>query len=291
VSYARLFLVFVVLFACLSEGNAAALKPQRIVSLTLGTDEILLSLVGPHRILAVTTYALDANVSNVSEVAKAVPKHIKNAGVETVVALEPDLVLAASYSAADVIKQLKDLGLPVVILTQFSSLEGIYENIRIVADAVGEVAKAEDIISEMQQRLAILAESIPEKSIRPVLLSYDISGWTAGSETTFDALVSLAGGRNLAAESGIVGHKKISLETVVAMNPEVMIFNTWTPDASHSNAALIKHPALQSVSAVQNGRLHGVPGKHLTTVSHYIVQGVEAMTRLLYPKAFEIKQP
>lgn len=287
----RLTLVIIILFASILLAQAEEVKPQRIVSLTLGTDEILLSLVETPRVLAVTNYALDDNVSNVSEAAKAVPQHIKNAGVETVVALNPDLVLAATYSSADVIKQLKDLGLPVVTLRQFSSLEGIEENIRIVGRAVGESEKAEALISEMQQRLKILGAQLPKKSARPVLLSYDVSGWTAGSETTFDALVSLAGGRNLAAEAGIVGHKKISLETVVAMNPEVMIYNTWTSDVARSNAALIKKPALQSVAAVKNGRLHGVPGKYLTTVSHYIVQGVEAMARLLYPKVFAAKSP
>jgi len=287
----RLFLIGVAFFICVSGANAEAQKPQRIVSMTLGTDEILLSLVSPQRILTTTTYALDENVSNVSEAAKAVPRHIKHPGVETVVALEPDLVLAASYSTADVVKQLRDLGLPVVTLTQFSSIESIQENIRIVGRAVGEAEKAEAIISEMQKRLRALAARLPKTSNPPVLLSYDVSGWTAGKETTFDALVSLAGGRNLAAESGIVGHKKISLETVVALNPEVMIFNTWVPDASRSNTALMEHPALQSVAAVQSGRLHGVPGKHLTTVSHYIVRGVEAMARLLYPKVFVAKQP
>jgi iron complex transport system substrate-binding protein len=176
-------------------------------------------------------------------------------------------------------------------LSRFSSLKGIYENIRIVARAVGEVEKAEMMIAKMKVRLREIEMRIPEKSARPVLLSYDVSGWTAGADTTFDALVSLAGGRNLAAESGIVGHKKISLETVVAFNPEVMIFNTWAPDAGRSNATLMKNPALQSVAAVQTGRLHGVPGKHLTTVSHYIVEGVEAMARLLYPKVFAANQP
>lgn len=105
---------------------------------------------------------------------------------------------------------MKDLGLPVVTLRQFSSLEGIEENIRIVGRAVGEAEKAEALISEMQQRLETLGAQLPKKSARPVLLSYDVSGWTAGSETTFDAVFDLCGerasGRDFGHNTAFVRH-------------------------------------------------------------------------------------
>lgn len=264
----------------------AASKPTRIVSLTLGTDEILLSLVEAKRITAVTRYALDATLSNVADLAKHIPNHIAEAGVETIVALAPDLILAARYTSSDVVRQLEGLGFPVVLLSEFSSLKGIEGNIRSIGAAVGEPEKAEALVHEMTRRLDAVAAQESKIKDKPGLLSYDVSGWTAGKETTFDELVTLAGGRNLAAEAGITGHKKISLETVVELNPEIMILNTWTPSGGTSNETLRNHPALQSVSALQTGRVYGIPGKHLTTVSHFIVEGVEALARLLHPALF-----
>lgn len=99
--------------------------PQRIVSLTLGTDEILLSLIDPKRIIAVTTLAIDPGISNVVDLAKTIPNKIGRASVEPVIALQPDLVLVASYTANDIVEQLKEVGLPVMRLTLFSSITGI----------------------------------------------------------------------------------------------------------------------------------------------------------------------
>ncbi len=277
-----LFLFVMVLFLGPLTVSGAGSRPTRIVSLTLGTDEILLSLVDAKRIIAVTRYALDATLSNVADRAKHVPNHIAEVGVETVVALAPDLILAARYTSADVLRQLKGLGFSVVVLNEFSSLRGIEGNIRSIGTAVGESEKAEALVSEMRRRLNAVAARVANIKNKPGLLSYDVSGWTAGKETTFDELVTLAGGRNLAAEAGITGHKKISLEMVVELNPEIMILNTWTPSGGIGNKSLRNHPALQSVSALQTGRVYGIPGKHLTTVSHFIIEGVEEMAQLLH---------
>ncbi len=43
-----------------------AAKPVRIASLTMFTDEVLLDLVDPSRIVAVTTFAADPAISNVT---------------------------------------------------------------------------------------------------------------------------------------------------------------------------------------------------------------------------------
>src|SRR5688572_1751213 len=50
-------------------GNEITLtaKPQKIVSLTLGTDETLLDLVGPERLIGVTYLAGDASTSNIAD--------------------------------------------------------------------------------------------------------------------------------------------------------------------------------------------------------------------------------
>ncbi|MFI5367429.1 MAG: hypothetical protein ACHQ1F_00280, partial [Spirochaetia bacterium] len=72
-------------------GNTVVLAaaPTRIVSQTLATDEILLSLVDTSRIVAVTTFAVDDQISNVADLAAAVP-HKLTQNVETIISLRPD---------------------------------------------------------------------------------------------------------------------------------------------------------------------------------------------------------
>lgn len=270
--------------------GAADTPPQRIISLTLGTDEILLSLVPSNRILAVTAFALDPGISNVPALAKTVPKTMQTPSAEVIVALRPDLILAASYTTPEVMRQLKRIGLPVLTLSDFSSIDDIKANIQKVGAAVGEPQKAEDLIVHMETRLRVLEKKIARTTHRPGLLSYDAAGWTAGRETLFDEIVTRAGGRNLAAEAGLRGHPKISLEKVVEINPEILILNQWTPNARATakgrHQGLLSHPALQSVSAVRERRVFEIPGKLLTSVSHFIVDGVEEMAKKLHPALF-----
>ncbi len=285
---AFLFVIFSFSATALS-AEPTSPKPQRIVSLTLGTDEILLSLVDPLRIVAITQYASDPGISNVSDLASVIPTQIKHPSVEVIVALQPDLILAASYTTHDLVQQLNDLGLPVLTLTIFSSIEGIEKNIRTIGRRLGEPKQAEALIIEMKARLKSVSDRISEIENRPGLLSYSLEGWTSGKETTFDEIVTLAGGRNLAAEAGIVKSPKISLEAVLEWNPDILILNAWQPeDSNTNNKKLLAHPALQTVSAVKTGKVYSVPGKYLTSVSHFIVDGVEFMARLLHPKRFPI---
>lgn len=262
-----------------------AKKPQRIVSMTLGSDEILLSLVDPKRIVAVTYLAVDPKISHVAEAARAVPNKIR-LDLERVVALQPDLILVASYTSADFVKQLLDVGLPVMKLELFSSIEGIKQNILTVGRTVGEEEKAREIIGEMNRRISEIKRRVGSSNKRPGILAYGPTGSTAGRDTTFDEMVTLAGGRNLAAEAGIVGHVNISLERLVMIDPEIIILSNWNPESPGFDRTFLGDAALKNLSAVKGKRVHAIPEKYLTTVSHYIVEGAEKMARLIHPELF-----
>ncbi|MFY9268721.1 MAG: ABC transporter substrate-binding protein [Candidatus Manganitrophaceae bacterium] len=259
-------------------------KPQRIVSLTLGSDEILLSLVDPKRIVAVTHLAVDPKVSHVAEASKAIPNRIQ-AGLEQVVALRPDRVITASYTPADVVNQLKEAGLPVERLEFFPSVDGIKQNIRAVGKAVGEEKRAEALVAEMERRLRQIAERVAGSRRRTVLF-YSPTGVVAGKGTTFDEIATLAGARNLAAVAGIVGHQKISAERLIELDPEIILVSDWNPEEPDFDRKVISDPALQSLSAVRNRRVVIVPEKNLSTVSQYIVNGVEEIARVIHPERF-----
>ncbi|TAJ98539.1 MAG: ABC transporter substrate-binding protein [Candidatus Manganitrophaceae bacterium] len=268
-----------------AEATLSPQKPQRIVSLTLGTDEILFSLVDPKRIVAVTYLSVDPGVSHVVEEAKKVPNHL-HLSVEGVIALHPDLVLVATYTAADVVKALTDAKLPVMKLALFSSIKGVEQNILAVGKAVGEEARAEEIVSEMNRRLQYIANRVAAASTRPGVLFYSPTGVVAGKETMFDEMAPLTGGRNRAAEAGLIGHQKISIETLIQLDPEIVIVSDWNPEEPDFYQKLITHPALGHLSAVRNRHVFAVPEKHLSSVSQYIVDGIEQVARVIHPELF-----
>lgn len=262
-------------------------RPERIVSLTLGTDEILLSLVETQRVHAVTYLARDSIWTNVSDIAEQI-EHTVESDPEQIIALQPDLVLAATYNNPDHVKLLRDAGIPVVVVALFNSIDQIAENIRFVGQLTGDEARAEELIAAMERRLARVEALVADVETKPRVLFYSSFGSSAGKGSTFSDIVRRAGGINLGDEALDGPFGEISLEKIVELNPDVIITDEYAPeDNAKWRENFSNHPALANVNAKKNGRIYTVPASHLSTVSHYIVEGVYDMARLLHPDLVE----
>ena len=258
-------------------------KPQRIVSLTLATDEILLSLVATERVRAVTYLAGDSIWTNVSEIARQV-EHTVQSDPEQIIALEPDLVLAATYNNPDHIKLLRDAGIPVVVVSLFDSVDQVADNIRYVAQLTGDEARAEELIAAMEERLAAIEAMAAKAETKPRVLFYTAFGSSAGKGSTFSDIVQRAGGINLGDEALDGPFGEISLEKIVELNPDVIVTDEFSPeDNAEWQENFSNHPALANVNAKKNGRIYTVPARHISTLSHYIVEGVYDVAKLLHP--------
>ena len=258
-------------------------KPTRIVSVTLATDEILLALVGPPRLLGVTYLADDERVSNMPHEAAAIPHKVR-ADPEQIISLQPDLVFVASFQRGEFIRLLQAAGLVLFQLQEYDSIAEIRENIRLIGQVVGEEARAEALVAAMQARLLALAEQLRPIGERPRVLYWGSHGYTAGRMTSMNDLITHAGGENLAATYGIIGPANLAAEQVLAMNPQVIISGSLDQGAQRGLPALM-HPALQGTDAVQHGRIYTIPSRYLVTISQFIVDGVEAFARMLHGTA------
>lgn len=261
--------------------------PQRIVSLTLATDEMLLALVRPERIRALTIWADDPLSSNVVTEAGRIP-HRVGANAEQVIAHQPDLILVAPYTAAAVTNLLKAGGSPLHVLQSYDSIAEIQRNIIAVGRAVGEQPRAETLVADMNRRLAAVEEQL-RGFPQPAVLYYMPGGFTAGRHTTIDEMLTRAGGRNVAAAAGIWRFKRISQERLVTLNPRIILVggNPHESQAESVRTLLLADPALQTIDAVNTRRVYVLPYTTLTTVSHYIAQSVEHVARILHPHAFQ----
>jgi iron complex transport system substrate-binding protein len=258
--------------------------PERIVSLTLGTDEILLELVDPSRIAALSTFADDPELSNIAEKAKAVEKRVI-AGAEQVIALRPDLIFAASYSRPEFFTVMETVGLPVFKFEAFDTIGQILANVECVGLAVGEENKARSLADDARDRIAAVSEAVKGQK-RPSVLSMSY-GFVAGENTTVDELIEIAGGQNYACEKGIEGHKEVSSEVLLAWDPDFLLLI-----AQDKKGALAEDypeslsPALAEMAPVKDDRIIWISGRLLSPVSHYIADGVEELATLLHPDCF-----
>jgi iron complex transport system substrate-binding protein len=221
-----------------------AAPPRRIVSLNLCTDQLLLQLVEPGRIAALTHLAADPELSMQAGRARGVSW--SRATAEEVILLRPDLALAGEYGARDAVTMLRRWGIPIVQFGPAQSWEAIRQQLRRAALAVQEVERAEALIEWMDSSLAELEARKPAVMLRAIVVQRD--GETFGSDTLSDAVLRAAGFRNLAAELGIVGYGSISLEQLLLADPDLVVVLDYHPDAPTLGRAYLRHPALRGRS-------------------------------------------
>jgi len=259
--------------------------PRRIASAVLAGDEMLAALVASERVVSVTSYADNASLS---AAAGLYPDSIhRNHGrIEELLALQPDLAVVASYNDAVTVRLLLRSGVAVVRLADASSFGGIGSAIRTLGAAVGESARAEALVLNMEERIAAVQKRVAARPA-PRVLYYALGGFTAGPGSLVDEMITLAGGRNVVREAGIGAHGRISAELAIALQPDVVLVSGWQDGQAPAEAVLSQHAAWRQVPAIRDGRIHVVSGAWLTSVSQDSVRGVEVIAELLHPDAFD----
>ncbi|MBI2384536.1 MAG: ABC transporter substrate-binding protein [Elusimicrobia bacterium] len=262
-----------------------AAPPRRIVSVVLAVDHILSALVDKSRIQAVTQLAEDPYSSHIVEWAKIIP-HKLTVNAEQIIACAPDLVFVARYTHAETVKLLQDAGLPILRLENYSSIRDIQANIIRVGEAVGAEEKAQKLVGHMDERLALVEKKIAKAASRPKVIHYIPKGFTSGTGTTLDEVIVRAGGINVAAEAGQTGFRKISMESLIALDPEVILISVYKPGKIDLAAQLYADPALRTIRAIRDHRVYSLPGRDIGAVDQFIVDGVEETARVLHPELF-----
>lgn len=199
-----------------------------IVSLNPCADQLLLALVPPRRIAALSWYSQRPGASSIP---LAVTRRFRaTAGTaEEVIALAPDLVLASSFTPPATRDAFARAGLRVTYLDAPQTIAGSVAQVRQVAAAVGARVRGEALARRIEAAAALPALD------RPVPALLFIAGDLAtGRGTLLDEMMTRAGLRDAAAEYGLRGTGTLPVETIVA-RPPVLILTT---DGGGRTAAL-----------------------------------------------------
>lgn len=261
--------------------------PQKIASVSLGADEVLLPLIGVERFVGVTQLTLDPGISNVAQLAAQAPNAIAAAAdTEFIISLQPDIVFVASFTDQAVIQQLRDAGLTVFATGFPIGLEPIRENIRLLAQAVGAEAEAETMIAAMDADLEAVAQAVgaPEMAVRALYLTP--GNYTSGIDSTISEVITAAGGVDVAAAAGVEQFSPLNDEFIIEQDPDVILLSGWTPWDPTFIDLFKNNAAFSGLSAVQNNRVYIANDAHLTTVSQFITEGVEDTAAYLYPDLY-----
>lgn len=226
---------------------AAFAKPQRIASLNLCTDQLLLMLVPRARIASVSDWAVRPESSYMASAARGLP--LNRGLAEGVLPLDPDLIIAGRFNDASMINLLRRLGYRVEVVSVPRNLAEARAYILRFGALVGEEAAARRLLDDMDRRLRETAARVAHLP-RQSAVVYAPNGVTVGRGTVLDEILDRAGLRNLAAERGVAGYGYFSLEQLLLAQPQWLVLDTTAEgDGGGSIAhAYLQHPALARVT-------------------------------------------
>ena len=263
-------------------------KPERIITASVGHDEVTLALAPGDRLVAVGNPTKSETFSNVAALVQGKPEVTRDP--ETIIAQSPDVIVTSPFFPAEGIEALSRVGIPVVQTELQHDPEARIDNILLIGYILGEEERALEFAAEVRERYDSLVAITGAAQPRPRVLAltqYSDQLWVAGGNSTEGGVITAAGGINAAEEAGVESNQPTSLEGVIAMNPEVIIIPQPVEFGGEDfRESLLANAALAEVPAVKNGAVHVVESRHATTLSYWNILGAEELSRLLWPDDF-----
>jgi iron complex transport system substrate-binding protein len=222
---------------------SAAGTPKRIVSLNLCTDELVLRLADRSNIASITWLSKDKISANVVDLAADLP--VNHGLAEEIIPLDPDLVVAGTFTARTAVAMLKATRFPVTEFGVAHSIADVRLGIRKMAALVGEPARGEALVASFDGRLAEIGTPAPGR--RPTALVFNANGFTVGAGTLVDDIMTRAGLDNVAAHMKLGNYSQLPLEVAVRSDVDVLIISARRDGPPSLATALLDHPALSKL--------------------------------------------
>jgi iron complex transport system substrate-binding protein len=259
-------------------------RPQRIVSVAPSNTEIVYALGLADRLVARTDYC--------DYPPEALEKPsiggFSTPNIEQIVAVAPDLVLAASIHEDKIIPQLEARGLTVLALDP-KTVDEVMAAIELVGRVAGVEDNARALVDSLEKRVRAVTDktaSLPPEQVTPTfyVLWHDPL-MTAGADTLQDELISLAGGRNIGQD--VTDYADYSLEAVIAADPAVIVAAISHGGGGEDPFVYARDEArLRDTAARRNGHVYAIDGNLTSRPGPRIVDGLERLAEFIHPEIF-----
>ncbi|MBD9603583.1 ABC transporter substrate-binding protein [Pseudomonas sp. PDM10] len=236
---------------------AAAESPQRWVSAGGALSEWISALGGESKLVGVDT------TSQHPESLKALPSigYQRQLSAEGILSLRPQILVGTEETGPPpVLSQVRSAGVQVELFSAQPDLPTLQGNLQRLGKLLGADDQASQVFQAYQQQLdqqkiRVTRAQLKGKSPGVLLLLGHAGGkpLIAGKDTAADWLLQQAGGHNLATHTG---YKPFSVESLVSLDPEVLVFADRALTGDAARAALFKeNPILSSTRAAKDGRV------------------------------------
>jgi iron complex transport system substrate-binding protein len=269
-------------------GNTVTLNSaaQRIVSLAPSVTESLFAIGAGGQVVGRTDYC------DYPQETKEIPSiggfSASAMSMEAIIALEPDLVIGGSNLQGEIIKALRDAGIPAFISNP-ASLNEIMDALILYGQVTGHADEAQSVADEMKSRVDSVktkVSAIPADQ-RPKVF-YEV--WheplmSANGKTVVGELIETAGGVNIFADMPDE-YPTISVEQIVDVDPPLIIGPSSHGDQMTAEVIGARE-GWQDLSAVKNNAIYIVDGNIVSRSSPRIVDVLDEFAKILHPDLFK----
>jgi iron complex transport system substrate-binding protein len=263
-----------------------AAPAQRIISIAPSNTEILFALGAGKQVVG------REELSDYPPEAKDVPSIgsvFQKMNTEAIVALKPDLILAAEINSPEQVKALEDLKLTVYYLPNPKTFDDLYTNLETVGKLTGRSAEAAKLNDSLKARYDAVIQKVSQAKDAPTVF-YEIDAtdptkpYTSGPGTFIDLVITLTGGKNIGGELKDA-FAQISSEELVKQNPDIIVLGDAlygvTPDS------LTQRPGWSALNAVKNKQVFTFDDNLISRPGPRLIDGLEQMAKLVHPELFK----
>jgi iron complex transport system substrate-binding protein len=215
----------------------------------------------------------------------------QNINLENLMAHKPQLILVwqDDILVETVGKEIKKTNIPTFMIP-FREINDMPRAFRLGGNAIGETKRGEELATYSQKIIDEVDNFVSKE--KPIRYYYaeGLDGLSTECDKSFHVeAMNFAGGENVhkCQQSGVLGLEKVSFETLLTYNPDVIIVQT--PVVYND---ILLDPMWKNLKAVKNGRIYLLPTQPFNWIdrppSFMRVLGIQWLAKKFHPQTYKI---
>ncbi|MBI9097205.1 MAG: cobalamin-binding protein [Spirochaetaceae bacterium] len=268
-----------------SDDKPDAAYPMRIISLSPSTTETLFAIGAGDQVIGVTSYCdYPAEAATREIVGGFSPKTIS---IETIISLNPDLVIAGVSAHQPIADTLREAGIAVLSIEpkSISDVQSIIEELAIIT---GHDKEGKNLSNDISSRIQAISDKLDTLSdsekIRVFYEVWDAPLMTAGPLSFTGQMLSRAGAINIF--SDVEGeYPQVSSEELISRNPQAII-SSDTHGEKLSLEAMRSREGWTEIDAFKKKNVILLDGNIVSRPGPRMIDAIEMIAASLYPELF-----
>lgn len=261
---------------------AEPVHAEKIISVDSNATEILLALdIGSKIIAADITSEPLLTSQNVKQLG-----YHRALSAEAILSLQPDLIVGSDHTGPpSTVKAIQNAQINFIQLNSPQTIADLRSNIQHLAKALDREKTGQQLIHDIQRMETAINDHVKESNLKMVfLLDLNDRGLSqAGRDTVGHALINVFDGQNI---SEFNGYQSVSLESILAMNPDVILVGSRSNGAPETEQLLSRHPLLKNTAAGQTRRIISIDASKLIAgLSISAVKQADQLAAIIYSSA------